>query len=204
MTLPFRLLFRKSYRLFMDFKDRAYSMTSEEFEALYAETQKFNLHPDTDLNAPCEQRIHESIVGDSVLEVGCGRFYLSERIASRGHQVTATDINDYGSSEIPKGIHFVRASAEKLPFPDQSFDTVVSCHTLEHLLNPASALAELRRVCRKRVIIVLPCQRPSKFNFSLHIQFYPYEFSVRSLVGAAGHYELLGGDHYYQEDLGQS
>ena len=42
----------------------------------------------------------------------------------------------------------VNACAEKLPFPDQSFDIVYSSNVLEHVANPATALAEAIRVLK--------------------------------------------------------
>lgn len=44
--------------------------------------------------------------------------------------------------------HIIRAPAEGLPFPDASFDTVVSTLVLCTVKDPQSALAEMRRVLR--------------------------------------------------------
>jgi SAM-dependent methyltransferase len=43
-------------------------------------------------------------------------------------------------------------------FPEQSFDFVLSCHSLEHVANPLKALAEWRRVVRPGgyLVLVLP------------------------------------------------
>jgi ubiquinone/menaquinone biosynthesis C-methylase UbiE len=57
----------------------------------------------------------------------------------------------------PKGYsNFVKASAEHLPFRDNSFIEVYSSHLLEHLDNPDKALAEMKRVSKKTVRIILP------------------------------------------------
>ena len=45
--------------------------------------------------------------------------------------------------------------AEALPFPERSFDTVVSTLTTCTFPNPAAALAEMRRVCRSDGRILL-------------------------------------------------
>lgn len=45
-------------------------------------------------------------------------------------------------------VKFINGSAEKLPFADQSFDTVVSTWALCTIPNPAAALKEVRRVLK--------------------------------------------------------
>ena len=51
------------------------------------------------------------------------------------------------------GIETHRTRIERLPFGDASFDTVICTHVLEHMLDLRAMVAELRRVCRKRLII---------------------------------------------------
>ena len=63
------------------------------------------------------------------------------------------------------------------------------------------AVAELRRVCGGRLIVVLPKQREYKYTFDLHIHFFPYRYNVERLLGTSGTIEKLGGDWYYIEDI---
>lgn len=42
-----------------------------------------------------------------------------------------------------------------------------------------TALAELRRVAKRRLIIVVPKQRNYKYTFELHINFFPYLFDLK-------------------------
>ncbi len=51
------------------------------------------------------------------------------------------------------------ADARALPFPDNSFDTVVLGEVLEHLDKDGArqAVAEARRVARERVVATIPC-----------------------------------------------
>jgi SAM-dependent methyltransferase len=48
------------------------------------------------------------------------------------------------------------AEGNKLPFPDKSFDFVISSHVIEHFYNPISALLEWARVARKYIFIIVP------------------------------------------------
>lgn len=52
-----------------------------------------------------------------------------------------------------KGIRFVEADFENLPFEDNEFDTAYSHHVVEHLEHPALALKEMMRVARGGVIM---------------------------------------------------
>ena len=71
----------------------------------------------------------------------------------------------------------MRAAAEFLPFRDEVFDIVFSSHMLEHLDDPAAALAEFKRVSRKYVHVILPFGLFSVFdifaagrNFGAHVK----------------------------------
>jgi ubiquinone/menaquinone biosynthesis C-methylase UbiE len=51
---------------------------------------------------------------------------------------------------------FLPASAYGLPFPDSAADLVVACEVLEHLDDPAAAVAEAARVARRHVLVSVP------------------------------------------------
>jgi SAM-dependent methyltransferase len=90
-----------------------------------------------------------------VLEVGCGTGGLLASASSRGIDIEGVDValrwlvvalrrlDDRGLS-----VPLVAASAERLPYPDASFDALVADSVLEHLDDPASALREWSRVLR--------------------------------------------------------
>ena len=50
----------------------------------------------------------------------------------------------------------VVAPGDKLPFPDKSFDFVISSHVIEHFYDPIAALKEWKRVARKYIYIICP------------------------------------------------
>lgn len=70
-------------------------------------------------------------------------------LAARGHEVTGVDISpravELASRAAPRCKVLV-ADAARLPFPDGSFDRLVSHHLLEHLQDAQKALKEWRRV----------------------------------------------------------
>jgi 2-polyprenyl-3-methyl-5-hydroxy-6-metoxy-1,4-benzoquinol methylase len=46
------------------------------------------------------------------------------------------------------GIHWQQEDIQQLNIPDASYDTVISCETIEHVPDPARAVQELARVLR--------------------------------------------------------
>ena len=142
-----------------------------------------------------------------VLDIACGRGFLARYLAHR-YRVTAADvvIDSQLIKESPQ-IHFEETRLEKLPFADKAFDTVICTHTLEHVHDINTAISELRRVTGKRLIIVVPKQRPYKYTFDLHLHFFPYASNLLLLLGPGkGKYSCqeLGGDWFYVEDVALS
>jgi protein-L-isoaspartate(D-aspartate) O-methyltransferase len=98
--------------------------------------------------------------GQKVLDVGCGKGFLLHDFmqVSPGVDVAGIDISDYA---IANSLESVRdklqvGSAKKLPFPDKSFDLVVSINTLHnlHCYDLYDALKEIERVGRQKYICV--------------------------------------------------
>jgi ubiquinone/menaquinone biosynthesis C-methylase UbiE len=52
-------------------------------------------------------------------------------------------------------ITLTQADAHHLPFASKSFDLVVSCETIEHLIDPSAALDEMARVCKPGGLLYL-------------------------------------------------
>lgn len=75
---------------------------------------------------------------------------------ARGLDVTAFDYRpDCGSADVVEPFeHYPHLSVHlsddprRLPFPDESFDAVLSCGVLEHVEDPDASLEEIRRVLR--------------------------------------------------------
>lgn len=204
MYIPFKILFKDKADVFFSFKDKAPYMSSSEYEKVYADVSDVVIERDTDLNRQSVDAVLNSVVGSRVLDVACGRGHLSKLLSS-SHTVTGADIIiDPNLREIAPGIKFVETNLESLPFPDSSFDTVVCAHTLEHVQCPDDAIAELRRVTEKRLIVILPRQRPYRYTFDLHMHFFPYAHDVLSFMSASGHGGQCrdeGGDWFYVEDV---
>jgi ubiquinone/menaquinone biosynthesis C-methylase UbiE len=197
-----RLLLRDKAEVFLDFKDRAFAMTPEEFAGVYRSIADVaSMQGETDLNERCVEAILAAVVGDSVVDIGCGRGYLASRLREVSATVTGCDIVVGDELRVP-GVTFVAGNVEALPFANGEFDTVVCTHTLEHVQRFPEAVAELRRVAARRLIVVVPRQRPYRYTFNLHLHFFPYPWSLIGALGSRPGARLDDlGDWFYVEDL---
>lgn len=204
MSLLLRLGLGKSFGWFRDFKDLAPTMTDEDFRNYYQETEAAHIERETDLNNACIKAILASACGERVLDIACGRGFLTKKLASQ-FSVTGADFKIDPSLAIDHPeIDWESVNIEQLPYENAEFDTVICAHTLEHVPNIHQAIAELRRVTKKRLIIVLPKQRPYLYTFDLHIHFFPYRWQVELLMKQkntppAGSCQIMGGDWLYIE-----
>jgi SAM-dependent methyltransferase len=57
----------------------------------------------------------------------------------------------------------VAATAENLPFEDQSFDAAMAFSTVHHWQDPIAGLREMRRVARRVVVFTFDTSDPSQF-----------------------------------------
>ena len=89
-----------------------------------------------------------------VLDVATGPGVVTIGAHRRGAQVLAVD-QSRAMVDLARaaGIEAWRASAERLPFRDSSFDAVVAGFLLNHLARPDEGVAELARVCRERLAL---------------------------------------------------
>ena len=162
MHVLLRLAFGRRFRVFADFKPRGFAMSEAEFAEAYESTEDLQqVQGATDLNEACVTAILDAVRGDTVLDAGCGRGYLAEQLTSVASEVVGCDIVLSSRLVERPGLRFEQGSVESLPYADGAFDTVVSTHTLEHVQRIHDALAELRRVARRRLIVVVPRERTS-------------------------------------------
>jgi ubiquinone/menaquinone biosynthesis C-methylase UbiE len=92
----------------------------------------------------------------SVLDVGCGTGYFTRRFAGAGLKVTGIDLDAnmlaYAQSQ-SRNIPYVCGSAMRLPFNDNAFDYAAAITSLCFINDPLKAIKEMRRVCRKSVLL---------------------------------------------------
>ena len=95
-----------------------------------------------------------SLAGKRVLDVGCSAGLVTREIAREasftiGLEIAADAVVYAATHHARSGaLAFVRASAERLPFPAEAFDLVICNHVYEHVTDVHALLREIDRVLR--------------------------------------------------------
>lgn len=119
------------------------------------------------LNRPIETERHARRIlrhlrpadGQRLLEVGCGRGWLTRRMQERFPDTYGVDVNPRSIAHaVTANLHVMDAVA--LEFDDEQFDHVYSFHAIEHIVDAAAALREMHRVLRPagRALLVYPAE----------------------------------------------
>ncbi|MFW6379703.1 MAG: class I SAM-dependent methyltransferase [Guyparkeria sp.] len=98
--------------------------------------------------------------GESLLDVGCGTGFFTRALGeSIDGLLVGADIDAdwlaYAREQDRGGGCYERADARSLPHPDRSFDLVTSITVLDFVDEDARALAEMVRVARRRVVVLV-------------------------------------------------
>ncbi|MES2237220.1 MAG: class I SAM-dependent methyltransferase [Pseudomonadota bacterium] len=130
-------------------------MTPEEYNAWY-DSPRGRWMGDVEFELLC--RHLDMTPGKSLLDVGCGTGWFTRRFAAAGLDVTGLDIDadalDF-ACERSHDIAYVEGNACRLPFPDHSFDQVISITALCFVDDWPRAIAEIVRVTRRRFVLGL-------------------------------------------------
>ncbi|MCL5018905.1 MAG: class I SAM-dependent methyltransferase [Patescibacteria group bacterium] len=106
------------------------------------------------------KKIIKNLNFKTCLDVGCASGYMISELAKSFPNVKyyGVDVYDkaisFAKRNYPK-IDFRIASAEKLPFKDNSFDLILFYETIEHVEHPLECLREIKRVLKKGGVLVL-------------------------------------------------
>lgn len=100
-------------------------------------------------------------LGASVLDVGGGHGQLTGGLVKNGYRVTVLGSSDECKSRIQGFIdegnaQFAVGNILDMPYPDRSFDVVVSYRLLPHVERWREFLAELTRVADKAIVVDYP------------------------------------------------
>lgn len=92
-----------------------------------------------------------------VLEIGSGDGYVASLLIEAGCDVTCTD----PAPRLPAYCRVEPVKASRLPFPDGSFDAVVSSNVMEHVEDLVESFAEMRRVLRPGGVMIHSMPTPT-------------------------------------------
>ncbi len=142
--------------------------------------------------------------GNRVLDVGCAKGFLVKdlMIVCPGLEVFGLDISDYAlqhcEPEVVGRLH--RGSADDLPFPDNSFDAVISLNTIHNFSRDGvvKAMREVQRVSKGKSFVQVDSYRTSEQkkifeDWVLTAEFHDYPKQWVQLFNEAGY----TGDYYW-------
>lgn len=143
--------------------------------------------------------------GARILDVGCAKGFLLHDFQELlpGAKIAGIDVSDYAISNAMPEVkdRLTVGNATALPYPDKSFDLVVSINTLHNLRLPAlcTALGEMERVSKEHKYVVMDsygseAQKDNLLNWQLTCEcfFTPEEWEwVFSQCGYSGDYEFI-------------
>jgi ubiquinone/menaquinone biosynthesis C-methylase UbiE len=148
--------------------------------------------------------------GDAVLDVGCGTGTLAMEVARRVGRVGRVAGVDPGTEQIARArakaarrhvpIEFQIGVIEQLPFPDQTFDVVLSTLMMHHL--PASlkrqGLAEIARVLKPGGRLVIADFKRKQERQGQAARFHAGGSSMQDLAALV---KEAGFDHLETEEM---
>jgi len=191
----------------MDFKERVHQLSDDELAAFYKTLRCRAKARATDASEESLQWVLRRMARESrsLLDVGCGNGYWLRRCAALGKDTSGCDLFEtpetgaLGTMRIP----FRVGNVEHLPFPDKSFDVVTCFHVLEHARRLDQAIAELKRVAKQQLLLIVPCQRYFRYTLDLHIHFFYSPSYFRSVIGLHdSEAARVGGDIAYAARIG--
>ena len=140
--------------------------------------------------------------GSRVLDVGCAKGFLVKDFLDLGIDAYGLDISEYAlkncEEETVGRLHL--GSAEKLPFPDNSFATVVAINSIHNLKKEKciSSLKEIQRVSPKNSFVQVDSYRNEEekeifLSWVLTAEYHGYPDEWISTFKEAGY----TGDYYW-------
>ena len=93
-----------------------------------------------------------------ILENGCGIGIYIERLSRIANTVIGLEFDHPRAVEArQRGEHILNATGENLPFPDNSFDIILSHEVIEHIHDDKQAISEIVRALRTGGRLILFC-----------------------------------------------
>ena len=99
------------------------------------------------------------VVNKKVLDLGCNTGFGTEIIARNAFNVIGVDVSDKALSIATNkyqqtNLNFQKVDGVTLPFPDNSFDVIVSFQVIEHIVNYDTYINEICRVLSPKGIVM--------------------------------------------------
>jgi SAM-dependent methyltransferase len=129
-----------------------------------------------------------------VIDIGCGTGYGTAHLAEVASSIIGIDISEpaikWARKRYP-GVRFARMDAQRLQFPDRSFDLIVSTENFEHLADQKCHVKELARVLRRDGLCFVATPNP-EMSIGAHNPYHTKENSFEELMELfLGHFQKV-------------
>lgn len=118
----------------------------------------------------------------TILDVGCGDCSVIRNLSSNRPGLSLFGVDTFPREITQDKFSYCQAKLPFIPFPERTFDTVISLEVLEHLEDVQKSTNEIQRLARHQVIIGVPylenlqslsticndCKQPSHAYGHLH------------------------------------
>ena len=187
-------------------KSKIITLSKKKYKDYYKNIPK--IHDNSDLSEICIDEIFKNIRKGRVIDVGCGDGYLLEKIKMKFSNVSlyGTEISiskDLKELSKKNKIKLFEQRIEEINKIKKKFDTVICSHVLEHVLDINLAYENLKKICKKKLIIIVPRERSYKYTFNGHVHFFPYSWSFINTIRPKNKFIIkdLKRDFLYIENI---
>lgn len=147
------------------------STTKQTIDAYNNFSSQYSQHIDNDSNfwnkcievPAMEGLVKDKVSGKDVLDLGCGSGLFTIKLLNWGAKPVGIDVSEEMVKVARKSfseISFDVGDAEKLPYPDNSFDIVTSSLVLHYMKDLNKVMAEVARILRDGGIFIFSMHHP--------------------------------------------
>ena len=187
-SLIFKFIVKKLYRndkTHLKLKSNILNISKREYKNYYKNLPE--IHQNSDLSQICIDEILNNIKPVSVIDIGCGNGFLLKTIREKYKDIALTGTEITFSKKLKKNlkkkkIKLLEKRIEDIDKIRSKYDTVVCSHVLEHVLDINLAYLNLKKICKKRLIIIVPRERAYNHTFNGHLHFFPYKWSFINTI----------------------
>lgn len=103
---------------------------------------------------------------DKVIEVGCGAGHILERVPEGNlYGIDISDIQIKRAKErLGDRVELKKSPGEKIPYEDKYFEKILCSEVIEHVLDPAPLLIEMKRVLKDDGVLSLSIPNENLIN----------------------------------------
>ena len=105
------------------------------------------------------EAVDEQLLSGRLLENGCGVGMYVDHLAPYAGEIVGLEFDfERTQAAFKLGEKIVNGAGEELPFPNETFDVILSHEVLEHVRDDSAAIREMVRVLRPagRIVIFVP------------------------------------------------